>query len=137
MSAGTANNGSPTLTYSNVTGTTGTAQFLTSNTQTITNSYPNTVACHPNFYTTGITRTYTVSISGTGTVTGTIFQKVQVVNSGQGCTTKGTIGDTISIGNVVLLNQQTCETISNNVIPISVSVNKEGTLGFSQNNLGG
>jgi hypothetical protein len=137
MSAGTANNGSPTLTYSNVTGTTGTAQFLTSNTQTITNSYPNTVACHPNFYTTGITRTYTVSISGTGTVTGTIFQKVQVVNSGQGCVTKGTIGDTISIGNIVLLNQQTCETISNNVIPISVSVNKEGTLGFSQNNLGG
>jgi hypothetical protein len=136
MSAGTATNGSPTLTYSNTTGTTGTAQFLTSNTQTITNSYPNTVACHPNFYTTGITRTYTVSISGTGTVTGTIFQKVQVVNSGQGCITKGSIGDTISIGNVVLLNQQTCETISNNVIPISVSVNKEGTPGLSQNNLG-
>jgi hypothetical protein len=85
---------------------------------------------------TGITRTYTVSISGTGTVTGTIFQKVQVVNSGQGCITKGSIGDTISIGNVVLLNQQTCETISNNVIPISVSVNKEGTPGLSQNNLG-
>ena len=136
MSAGTATNGSPTLTYSNTTGTTGTAQFLTSNTQTTTNSYPNTVACHPNFYTTGITRTYTVSVSGTGTVTGTIFQKVQVVNSGQGCITKGSIGDTISIGNVVLLNQQTCETISNNVIPISVSVNKEGTPGLSQNNLG-
>ena len=134
MSAGTASNGSPTLTYSNTTGTTGTAQFLTSNTQTTTNSYPNTVACHPNFYTTGITRTYTVSISGTGTVTGTIFQKVQVVNSGQGCNTRGTIGDTISIGNIVLLNQQACETISNNVIPISVSVNKQGTLGFSQNN---
>lgn len=134
MSAGTASNGSPTLTYSNTTGTTGTAQFLTSNTQTTTNSYPNTVACHPNFYTTGITRTYTVSISGTGTVTGTIFQKVQVVNSGQGCTTRGAISDTISIGNIVLLNQQACETISNNVIPISVSVNKQGTLGFSQNN---
>jgi len=134
MSAGTASNGSPTLTYSNVTGTTGTAQFLTSNIQTTTNSYPNIVACHPNFYTTGITRTYTVSISGTGTVTGTIFQKVQVVNSGQGCVTKGTIGDTISIGNIVLLNQQTCETISNNVTPITVSVNKEGSLAFSQNN---
>lgn len=134
MSAGTASNGSPTLTYSNTTGTTGTSQFITSSIQTTTNSYPNTVACHPNFYTTGITRTYTVSLSGTGSVGGTIFQKVQVVNSGQGCTTKGTIGDTISIGNITLLNQQACETISNNVTPITVSVNKEGSLAFSQNN---
>ena len=134
LSAGTANNGSPTLTYSNTTGTTGTGQFITSTIQTTTNSYPNTVQCHPNFYTTGITRTYNVSLSGTGVVGGTIFQKVQVVNSGQGCTTRGIIGDTISIGNIVLLNQQNCETISNNVIPISVSVNKQGTLGYTQNN---
>lgn len=134
MSAGTASNGSPTLTYSNTTGTTGTAQFLTSNTQTTTNSYPNTVACHPNFYTTGITRTYTVSISGTGTVTGTIFQKVQVVNQGQGCNTVGSISDTISIGNIVLNNQQGCETISTSVTPITVSVNKQGSIAFLQNN---
>lgn len=134
LSAGTASNGSPTLTYSNTTGTTGTSQFITSTIQTTTNSYPNTVACHPNFYTTAITRTYTVSLSGTGSVGGTIFQKVQVVNSGQGCTTRGIIGDTISIGNIVLLNQQICETININVTPITVSINKEGTLGFIANN---
>lgn len=134
MSAGTATNGSPTLTYSNTTGTTGTSQFITSTIQTTTNSYPNTVACHPNFYTTGITRTYNVSLSGTGVVGGTIFQKIQVVNLGQGCTTRGSISDTISITNITLVNQQICETININVTPITVSINKEGTLGFIANN---
>lgn len=134
MSAGTASNGSPQLTYSNTTGTTGTSQFVTSTETTTTNSYPNTILCHPNYYTTGITRTYNVSISGTGIVGGQILQKVQVVNNGNGCVTKGTIKDTLSIGNIVLNNQQPCEQIGNSVIPITISVNKEGTLAAQQNN---
>lgn len=134
MSAGTASNGSPTLVYSNTTGTTGTSQYVTSNIQTLTNSYPNTVACHPNFYTTGITRTYNVSLTGNSAVGGVIFQKVTIINQGQGCNTVGSISDTISIGNIVLNNQQGCETISTSVTPITVSVNKQGSIAFLQNN---
>ncbi len=134
MSAGTASNGTPLLVYSNTTGTTGTSQFVTSTVTTTTNSYPNTVLCHPNFYTTGITRTYNISISGTGVVGGQVLQKVQVVNSGNGCVTKGSIKDTFSIGNIVLNNQQACEQIATAVVPITVSVYKEGTLGAQQNN---
>ena len=127
MSAGTASNGSPVLTYSNTTGTTGTSQFVTSTLTTTTNSYTN-ILCHPNYYTTGITRTYNVSISGTGVVGGQILQKVQVVNNGVKCTTTGSIKDTLSIGNVVLNNQQVCEQISPSVTPITVVVGKSGTI---------
>ena len=134
MSAGTASNGSPSLTYSNTTGTTGTSQFVTSSISTTTNSYPNTILCHPNFYTTGITREYNVSISGTGVVGGQILQKVTVVNNGNGCVTKGSIQDTISIGNIVLNNQQPCEQIGNSVIPLTFGVYKEGSLAFQNNN---
>ena len=134
MSAGTASNGSPSLVYSNTTGTTGTSQFVTSTVTTTTNSYPNTVLCHPNFYTTGITREYNVSISGTGVAGGQILQRVQVVNNTNGCITKGSIQDTISIGNIVLNNQQPCEQIGNSVIPLTFSVYKEGTLAFQNNN---
>ncbi len=132
MSAGTATDGSPLLIYSNTTGTTGTSQFIASTISANTNSYPNTVACHPNFYTTGITRSYNISISGTGVVGGQILQKVQVVNNTTNCTTKGSISDTLSIGNITLNNQQPCEQIGTNVIPITVSVNKEGTVLFEQ-----
>ena len=136
MSAGTASNGSPVLTYSNTTGTTGTSQFVTSTLTTTTNSYPNTIFCHPNYYTTGITRTYNISISGTGVVGGQILQKVQVVNDGVGCNTTGSIKDTLSIGNIVLNNQQVCEQISPSVTPITVVVGMSGTLApINANNL--
>jgi hypothetical protein len=128
MSAGTASDGVPLLVYSNITGTTGTSQYITSSIQTTTNSYPNTVSCHPNFYTTGITRTYNVSLSGTGVVGGTIYQKVTVSNLTTSCITYGGINDTISIGNITLINQQPCETINTNVIPISLSISKYGSL---------
>ena len=134
MSAGTASNASPSLVYSNTTGTTGTSQFVTSTITTTTNSYPNTILCHPNFYTTGITRTYNISISGTGVVGGQILQKVQIVNNGNGCNTKGSIKDTLSIGNIVLNNQQACEQIGSSVTPITFSVYKEGSLAAQQNN---
>jgi hypothetical protein len=135
MSAGTASNGSPVLTYSNTTGTTGTSQFVTSTLVTTTNSYTN-ILCHPNYYTTGITRTYSVSISGTGVVGGQILQKVQVVNDGEKCSTTGSIKDTLSIGNVVLNNQQVCEQISPSVTPITVVVGMSGTLSsINANNL--
>jgi hypothetical protein len=134
MSAGTASNASPSLVYSNTTGTTGTSQFVTSTITTTTNSYPNTILCHPNFYTTGITRTYNISLSGTGVVGGEILQRVVVVNNGNGCVTKGSIKDTLSIGNIVLNNQQACEQIGSSVLPITFSVNKEGSLAAQQNN---
>lgn len=128
MSAGTASNGAPVLTYSNTTGTTGTSQYVTSTSTTTTNSYPNTVLCHPNFYTTGITRIYNVSISGTGIVGGQILQKVQVINDGVGCNTMGNIKDTLSIGNVRLINTQKCEGIGTSVTPITMVVGVSGTI---------
>ena len=134
MSAGTASNASPSLVYSNTTGTTGTSQFVTSTVTTTTNSYPNTVLCHPNFYTTGITRTYNISISGTGVVGGQILQKVQIVNNGDGCVTTGSIKDTLSIGNIVLNNQQACEQIGSSVLPITFNVGKQGSLALQNNN---
>jgi hypothetical protein len=133
ISGGTGDAGGPTFSYSNTTGTTGTSQYLTSTIQTVTNSYPNTVLCHPNFYTTGITRTYNVSLSGTGSIGGTIYQKVTIANS-TGCYITGSIKDTISLGNIVLNNQQTCETISTIVTPINMTTGKSGQIStVSQN----
>ena len=134
MSAGTASNGSPSLVYSNTTGTTGTSQFVTSTITTTTNSYPNTVLCHPNYYTTGITRTYNISISGTGIVGGQILQRVVVVQNTDVCVTSGIIKDTLSIGGIVLNNQQACEQIGSSVLPISFSVDKVGTQFAQPNN---
>jgi len=111
ISAGTASNTSPTLTYTNTTGTTTGGSYLTNTQNTITNSYPNTISCHPNYYTTATTRQYTVQLSGSGVVNGSIFKKV-IANTGINCGPFGTIIDTFTITNISLSNQTVCETIS-------------------------
>jgi hypothetical protein len=130
LSTGNSLYANPLLTYSNTTGTTGTASFNSSSIQTTTNSFANTVSCHPLYKTTGVTRTYQVSISGTGQATGTILQKVTVSNQSVGCTNKGEIKDTISIANITLVNQQPCESISTNVTPITFTTTKTSSVGY-------
>lgn len=130
LSTGNSLYANPLLTYSNTTGTTGTASFNSSSVQTNTNSFANTVSCHPLYKTTGVTRTYQVSISGTGQATGTILQKVTVSNQSVGCTNKGEIKDTISISNITLVNQQPCESISTNVTPITFTTTKTSSVGY-------
>lgn len=123
ISAGTAPNTSPTLTYTNTTGTTGGGSYLTNTQTTTANSYPNTISCHPNYFTTATTRQYTVQLSGSGTVNGSIFKKV-IANTGINCGPFGTIVDNFTITNISLSNQTVCETISTTTPTIS------NTLGY-------
>jgi hypothetical protein len=123
MSAGTATNGSPTLTYSTTTGTTGGGQILSAPIVPPTTSNLTNVSCHPNFYTSAITRIYNCKITGTGTIKGTIYKKVQTVTGNQ-CNTTGTIRDNVSVSNVSFVNPSPCEPLGIGSTNLSNTIQK-------------
>jgi hypothetical protein len=129
ISAGTATDGSPLIIYTNTTGTTGGGQYLTSSQNIVTQNLT-TISCHPNYYTSAITRTYSSQIVGSGTVGGTVFKKVQVSNSQQ-CSIVGFIVDNFSIVNVQLINQNSCETLNTSSNQITNTINRAGLLTVS------
>jgi hypothetical protein len=128
MSAGTATNAVPELTFVNTTGSTGTVSLVSFNQNVnVVNYDPYTVSCHPNFTTTAITRTYGVQISGSGVINGTIYKKVKVANSNQ-CAVKGEIKDDISIVNLQITNINNCESFTTSSNSLTNTLQKTGTL---------
>lgn len=127
FSAGTSAVSSPTLTYTNTTGNTGGGQFVTSSQTQISNTFT-TIGCHPNYYTTGITRIYTAKIVGTGKVTGQVFMKVVAPNGDANCAPYGSINDSITVNGVILLNNGPCETVIPPINALSFGVSKQGFL---------
>jgi hypothetical protein len=127
FSAGTSAVSSPTLTYSNTTGTTGGGQFVTSS-QTQTSNTFTTIGCHPNYYTTGITRIYSAKIVGTGKVTGQVFIKVVAPNGDNNCAPYAKINDTITVNGVVLLNNGPCETVITPINTLNFGLDKQGSI---------
>ncbi len=133
---GTANNGTPTLSYSQSTGTTGGGLYLTSTGPFITSATATTVPCtvtsnYPNHVTTTTIRQYTARILGTGgndSVNGSVTQSVTVINGGNPCEMFASIDDSISITNVQIVSQNQCESVNTTVNPISFGVSKTGTI---------
>ena len=136
---GTTNNGSPVLSYTQSTGTTGGGQYLTSTTPTTTSTTATTVACTElNNYTQHVTsstiRQYNARITGTfgtDTVFGNVTQSVSVINGGTPCAVFGNINDSVSITNIQLVNQAQCELVNTNVLPVSFGASKQGTQTFT------
>jgi len=139
---GTANNGTPTLSYSQSTGTTGGGLYLTSTGPFITSATATTVPCtvtsnYPNHVTTTTIRQYTARILGTGgndSVNGSVTQSVSVINGGNPCQMFANINDSISITNVQIVSQNQCESVNTTVDPISFGVSKTGTIVPTGNN---
>lgn len=127
FSAGTSAVSSPTLTYVNTTGTTGGGQFVTSSQTQTTNTFT-TIGCHPNYYTTGITRIYSAKIVGTGKVTGQVFIKVVAPNGNNNCAPYAKINDTITVNGVVLLNNGPCETVITPINTLNFGLDKQGSI---------
>ena len=127
FSRGTSSNASPTLVYTNTTGTTGGGQFVTANQTQTSNSFTN-VGCHPNYYTSGITRIYTAKIVGTGKVTGQVFMKVTTPNGNASCAPYAKINDTITVNGPILLNNGPCETITPPINFLSFGVEKQANI---------
>jgi hypothetical protein len=133
---GTANNGTPTLSYLQSTGTTGGGLYLTSTGPFITSATATTVPCtvtsnYPNHVTTTTIRQYTARILGTGgndSVNGSVTQSVSVINGGNPCQMFANINDSISITNVQIVSQNQCESVNTTVNPISFEVSKTGTI---------
>lgn len=140
---GTTANGSPTLSYTQSTGTTGGGQYLTSTTPTTTSTTATTVACNTtNNYAQHITSTtirqYNARIVGTGandSVFGNATQSVTVFSNGTPCAVFGNINDSVSITNIQLVNQIQCELVNTTVQPVSFSVSKTGTPGSIGSNV--
>ncbi len=127
FSAGTSASANPTLIYVNTTGTTGGGQYLTSSQTQTTNNFT-TIDCHPNFYTTGITRIYTAKIVGTGKVTGQVFMKVVAPNGDSNCAPYAKINDSITVNGTVLVNGGPCETVITPINTLSFGLDKQGIL---------
>lgn len=127
FSRGTSSNASPTLVYTNTTGTTGGGQFVTDNQTQTSNSFTN-VGCHPNYYTSGITRIYTAKIVGTGKVTGQVFMKVTTPNGNASCAPYAKINDTITVNGPILLNNGPCETVIPPINFLSFGVEKQANI---------
>jgi hypothetical protein len=127
FSAGTSAVSTPTLTYNNTTGSTGGGQFVTSS-QTQTSNTFTTIGCHPNYYTTGVTRIYTAKIVGTGTVKGQVFMKVVAPNGDANCVSYASINDSITVNGAILLNNGPCETVIPPINALSFGVSKQGFL---------
>jgi hypothetical protein len=127
FSGGTSAVSSPTLLYNGTTGTTGGGQYLTSNITQTTNSLTG-IGCHPNYYTTGITRIYTAKIVGTGKVTGQVFMKVTTPNGNATCAPYAKINDTITVNGTILLNNGPCETVIPPINNLTFGLSKQGIL---------
>jgi len=132
VSGGTSNVSSPAFVYINSTGTTGGGQYLTNSTTQTTNSFT-TIGCHPNYYTTGITRVYTAKIIGTGNVKGQIFKKVTAPNGDSNCAPFASVTDTITVNGVILSNNGSCETVISPINNLSFQIDKQGLLDLSTN----
>lgn len=131
ISGGTNSTTSPIIVYNTTTGQTGGGQYLssgiTTNTNTSTSVFCNGTTNFTNFNTTASTRIYSAKIIGAGTITGQAFKKVTVSNS-QTCPTKGAIRDSITVTNVTLINQGSCENINIPLNPITNLINISGLL---------
>jgi hypothetical protein len=127
FSGGTSAVSSPTLIYNGTTGTTGGGQYLTSNITQTTNSLTG-IGCHPNYYTTGITRIYTAKIVGTGKVTGQVFMKVTTPNGNATCAPYANISDSITVSGTILQNNGSCETVIPPINNLTFGLSKQGIL---------
>jgi len=140
ISGGTNSTTSPIIVYNTTTGQTGGGQYLssgiTTNTNTSTSVFCNGTTNFTNFNTTASTRIYSAKIIGAGTITGQAFKKVTVSNS-QTCPTKGAIRDSITVTNVTLINQGSCENINIPLNPITNLINISGLLTVAPSGGGG
>ena len=131
ISGGTNTTTSPIIVYNTTTGQTGGGLYLSSGITTTTNTstsvFCNGTTNFTNFNTTASTRIYSAKITGPGTVTGQAFKKVTVSNS-QTCPTRGGIRDSITVTNVTLINQGSCENVNIPVNPITNLINISGIL---------
>jgi hypothetical protein len=135
-SLGSTSNGAPTISYTQTTGTTGGGQYQTLIGPTTNSTTATTVACSvSNNYTQYITNTtlrqYTAKITGTGgndKIFGNVTQGVTVTLAGSPCATTATLTDSISISNILLVNQNDCEIMSTTVQPLSFGITKTGTI---------
>lgn len=131
ISGGTNTTTSPIIVYNTTTGQTGGGLYLSSGITTTTNTstsvFCNGTTNFTNFNTTASTRIYSAKITGPGTITGQAFKKVTVSNS-QTCPTRGGIRDSITVTNVTLINQGSCENVNIPVNPITNLINISGIL---------
>lgn len=144
FSAGTTNNGSPQIIYSQTTGTTGGGQYLTLTSGT-TSTTSTTTACNTNnnyaqFNTSATTRLYSGTIVGTGgtdKLYGNVTQRVVTTLNGNPCATTATIRDSVSITNIQLVNQTQCEIMNTTVTPLTFITSKTGSSAPTSSNTQG
>ena len=140
--ATTANTITSSVSYSQVTGTTGGGQFLTSQTPIVIVNNSSTVPCsststYTNYRTGSTLRQYTARIVGPGSVNGEVIQGATATDNSPGCVVTAKLNDSISITNIQLVNQNQCEIINTSVQPLTFSVVKTGTQAMSNPNAGG